>query len=139
MNTNQRFAVSIHALTLLASSQDALTSEAIADSVNTNPVVIRRAMASLRERGLVESKPGANGGWRLLRDPKQISLREVFCILEEGILAIHNHPNKHCRVGGNIKGVLKVVFASAQSEMEKALDKYTIADILNNVLTRAEK
>jgi predicted transcriptional regulator len=66
MNTNQRFSISIHALTLLAANE-ALTSEAIANSVDTNPVVIRRTMASLREHGLVESKPGANGGWRLLR------------------------------------------------------------------------
>ena len=63
MNTNQRFSISIHALTLLAANSTPLTSEMIAGSVDTNPVVIRRTMAGLRERGLVESKPGAHGGW----------------------------------------------------------------------------
>ena len=137
MNTNLRFAISIHALTLLASSNDLLTSEAIAMSVHTNPVVVRRTMASLREHGLVESKPGANGGWRLLRDPGQIRLCEVFRSLEsEEVLAIHSNPDKYCRVGGHIRETLSSIFTFAQQEMENALDRYTIADVLDDVLAR---
>jgi Rrf2 family protein len=139
MNANQRFAVSIHALTLLATSTEPLTSKAIADSVDTNPVVIRRTMASLRENGLVESKPGAKGGWHLLRKPNKIGLYDVYRSLEaEDILAIHAHPSKHCRVGGHIKETLGGIFSSAQVEMEKALGKYTIADVLEDVLARGK-
>ena len=139
MNTNQRFAISIHALTLLASSNEPLTSEAIADSVDTNPVVIRRTMASLREHGLVASKSGANGGWLLLHKPKQIALCEVYRSLEhDDVLSIHGHPSKTCRVGAHIKDVLGEVFTSAQKEMENALGKYTIADVLEDVLARAK-
>jgi Rrf2 family protein len=137
MNTSLRFAISIHALTLLASADKPLTSQAIAASVDTNPVVIRRMMASLRENGLVESKPGAKGGWRLLRKPNKIGLYEVYRSLEsEGILAIHPHPDKHCRVGGHIKETLGGIFSDAQTEMEKALGRYTVADVLKDVLTR---
>ena len=140
MNTNQRFAISIHALTLLAANNDPLTSEMIASSVDTNPVVIRRTMASLREQGLVDSKSGAHGGWRLLRDPKQIGLREVYRSLsEEDVLSIHSHPNKYCPIGGNITGVLQTVFDDAQSEMEKALGRYTVADILKDVRKKANQ
>jgi len=134
MNTNQRFAISIHALTLLAANEKPLTSEAIASSVDTNPVVIRRTMASLREYGLVKSKSGAHGGWRLLREPKQIVLRDIYRSLsEEDILSIHGHPNKYCPIGGKITGVLRAVFSDAQSEMENALGKYTVADVLAGV------
>lgn len=134
MNTNQRFAISIHALTLLASSKDPLTSEMIASSVDTNPVVIRRMMASLREYGLVKSKPGAHGGWRLMREPQQIGLSEVYqCLSEDDVLSIHSHPNKDCPIGGKIKGVLHKVFGEAQVGLEKALGTHTIADILEDV------
>jgi Rrf2 family protein len=137
MNTNQRFAISIHALTLLASSKDPLTSEMIASSVDTNPVVIRRMMANLREHGLVKSKPGAHGGWRLLREPKKIGLSEVYqCLSEDDVLSIHSHPNKYCPIGGKIKGVLQKVFDEAQVELEKALDNHTVADILADVRTQ---
>ncbi len=140
MNTNLRFAISIHALTLLASSKDPLTSNAIAQSVNTNPVVVRRTMANLREHGLVESRPGTHGGWKLLREPRQIRLCEVYRSLEpEAILAIHANPDKYCRVGGHIKGTLTSVFTAAQAEMEHALDRYTIADILEDVLARGNR
>jgi Rrf2 family protein len=140
MGTNLRFAISVHALALLASSRDPLTSEAIAMSVNTNPVVVRRTMASLREHGLVESKPGKNGGWRLLREPSQIHLCEVYRSLgQEDVLAIHPRPNKDCRIGGQIKDTLMVVFADAQVQMENTLDRYTIADVLNDVLARGNR
>lgn len=134
MNTNQRFAISIHALTLLASSGNPLTSEMIASSVDTNPVVIRRMMANLREHGLVRSKSGAHGGWRLLREPQKIGLSEVYqCLGEDALLSIHSHPNKFCPIGGKIKGVLQNVFDEAQAELENALDSHTIADILADV------
>jgi Rrf2 family protein len=138
MNTNQQFAMCIHALTLLAASEKPLTSKAIASSVDTNPVVIRRAMASLREHGIVSSKPGAHGGWHLSRKPKQIALCDIYRSLGEGnVLAIHDHPSKHCAVGKNIRGALQAVFGEAQIEMEKALGRHTIADVLKDVQARA--
>lgn len=140
MNTNQRFAISIHALTLLAANDEPLTSEAIASSVDTNPVVIRRTMASLREHGLVESKSGANGGWRLAREPKKIGLSEVYRSLDEvKVLSVHSHPNKLCPIGGNITSVLQTVFDDAQSEMEKVLGEYTVADVLRDVRRKASR
>ena len=140
MNTNRRFAVSLHILTLLAASDGLLTSEAIADSVDTNPVVIRRTLANLRHHGLVESRPGANGGWRLLNSPKRIRLCEVYRMMgQEAVLALHSHPNKHCRVGAHIKAALTDVFTVAQTELENALDEFTIEDVLNKVLVRGGK
>jgi Rrf2 family protein len=134
MNTDQRFAISVHALTLLASSAEPLTSAAIANSVDTNPVVIRRTMASLREHGLVGSKPGAHGGWHLLRKPKQIALCDVYRSLgADDLLSIHKHPNKHCPIGGKITTPLKRIFNQAQIELENSLGKHTVADILADV------
>src|SRR3990170_6314498 len=122
MNTNQRFAVSLHILTLLAASDGQLTSETIASSVNTHPVVIRRTLANLRQQGLVESRPGANGGWRLLNSPKQIRLCAVYRMMcREGVFTLHSHPNIHCRVGAHIQAALTDVFTVAQTEMENAL------------------
>src|SRR4051812_12344668 len=128
--TNQRFSVSIHILTILAASQDTpVTSEAIATSVDTNPVVIRRTMSRLRASGLVDSRPGACGGWKLAKHPQQISLCEVFhAVGSEDVLAIHDHPNADCQIGGKIKVPLGKVFNRAQQALETTLDQFTIAD-----------
>lgn len=138
MNVNQQFSVSIHALTLLAASTAPLTSEMIAGSVDTNPVVIRRAMAGLRERGLVESKPGVHGGWRLKRRPGDISLRDIYLSLQdENVFFMHEHPNPDCPIGGNIQPVLRKVFDDAQDAAASLLGRVTIADVLADVRARS--
>ena len=149
MNSNQQFSVSCHILAILAISPEAaVTSETISLSVDTNPVVIRRIMAHLRQHGLVESRSGANGGWRLTRPASMLSLREVYQAVSpkqepglfhhETVLALHQHPNPDCLIGGHIQEALGSVFNEAQMAMEQALDRFTVADVLAETLHRAE-
>lgn len=135
--TNQRFAVSVHILTLLAANaENILTSEAIAISVNTNPVVIRRTMSHLRQHGLVDSRPGTSGGWRLVRPADQINLGEIYRVVShEDVLSMHSHPNPECMVGGNIQESLGAVFGKAQMALQTELDKFTVADILQDIVS----
>ena len=139
--SNQRFSVSIHILTILAASQNVpVTSEAIAVSVATNPVVIRRTMSRLRICGLVDSRSGASGGWKLAKQPGQISLCEVFqAVNSEAVLPVHEHPNAECQIGGNIKQSLSKVFDRAQDSLEATLAQFTIADVLEDVMTSEAK
>ena len=135
MQTNQQFAVSVHVLTVLAAYPDKpVTSETIAESVDTNPVVIRRVMGHLRKHGLVDSRPGTSGGWRLRRQAAEISLSEVYRIVShEDVLGMHSHPNPDCPIGSQIQGALGPIFGAAQTAMETALEQYTVADVLEEV------
>jgi DNA-binding IscR family transcriptional regulator len=54
------------------------TSEQIAKMISTNPVVVRRMMAGLRERGIVSSEKGHGGGWQLAQPLTGITLRDVY-------------------------------------------------------------
>lgn len=139
MHTNTRFSVAIHILTLLVRDQDEpVTSDFIAGSVNTNPVVIRRVLGYLRNHKLVESQPGAGGGWRLLRSPADITLRDVYQAVEAGkVLNIHERPSPRCPVGRNIQPVLEATFQPAQASLEAALAHTTIADIVRDIQLRA--
>ena len=70
---SSKLSVGIHMLTIFALKPgESLTSEFIADSVNTNPVVIRRLLGSLRDAGIVESRTGVGGGWSLLVNPERV-------------------------------------------------------------------
>ena len=141
MNTNHQFAVSCHILAVLAAYPNAaVTSETIAQSVDTNPVVIRRIMAHLRQHGLVDSRPGASGGWRLVRPASELSLREVYlAVSHETVLVMHQHPNPDCPIGGNIQNVLGSVFDDAQAALEQALDKFSVATVLENTLQKKKQ
>jgi Rrf2 family protein len=103
MHTSSRFAVAVHTLVYLASRNndtDSITSDMIAQSVNTNPVVIRRILGTLRESNLVTSQSGASGGWYLKRKPDTISLCEIYRALEsEPLFAMPPRPgNISCEI-----------------------------------------
>ena len=63
MAQNCRFAFAVHVLSALAlAPEGALNSEQLAQTVNTNPVVIRRLLLDLREAKLIETQRGPGGG-----------------------------------------------------------------------------
>lgn len=135
--SSSRFAVATHILTLLAlKGREPVTSEMLAASVNTNPVVIRRTMAGLREAGLVISQPGTGGGWRLVGAPGSITLREVFRAVETpGVLALpQKSPNASCPVGRTICDTLGGLFHDAEAAMIERLARVTIADVLRDAV-----
>ena len=80
MLSSSRFVVAIHALSVLArsASKGPVCSSAIADSVHTNPVVIRRLMAELEKAKLVRSIAGRSGGFALDRTATGITLADIY-------------------------------------------------------------
>jgi DNA-binding IscR family transcriptional regulator len=75
----------------MAERKGPATSEVLAKAMGTNPVVIRRIMAGLRERGYVRSEKGPGGGWTLACDLSAVTLREIYVALgEPSLLAIGN-------------------------------------------------
>jgi DNA-binding IscR family transcriptional regulator len=141
MNNSSRYTVAIHVLTLLAyCGPNPLTSEFISGSVNTNPVVIRRLLASLRAAKLVSSQGGPGGGWQLLKDPKQITLRDVLIVVEGGsIFPLHSSaPNPRCPVGRTIQSLLVGPFLSAQDAMEQDLNRTTIGALVKRAKASSE-
>jgi Rrf2 family protein len=107
----------------------------MAQSVNTNPVVVRRIMGSLRDAGLVASQAGPGGGWRLLRAPEEITLLDIFTVVEGEIqFGLHARPtNAFCPVGANMPHILAGHFRDAEAAMERYLDQVTLADVLREV------
>ncbi|MEU2683875.1 Rrf2 family transcriptional regulator [Streptomyces hygroscopicus] len=137
MGLSSRSAVAIHALTMLARWSDrSLTSAEIADSLASNPVLVRRILGSLRNAGLVWSTEGRGGGWSLARAPRDITLYDAYAAVEEGrILSRHAHPpSEACEVGRNISALIEVEFRDAERAMEERLGRTTIAHLLRRVL-----
>lgn len=139
---SSRVAVAVHVLAYLAWKRDeASTSERIAGSVNTNPVVVRRIIGALRNAGMVSVQPGVGGGAQLAREPGEISLLDVYRAVEDRdeLFSLHPQPpSQHCSIGGNIQSVLQGVFCRAKSAMEDVLAGVTIDDVGREVHERAE-
>jgi Rrf2 family protein len=135
-----RFGVAVHiiALTLIGNGWlmgERATSERMAQSVNTNPVVVRRIMGSLRDAGLVASQGGPGGGWKLLRPPEDTTLLDIFTAVEGEVqFGLHARPaNAFCPVGASMPHILAGHFRDAEAAMERYLDQVTLADVLQEV------
>jgi Rrf2 family protein len=136
MKSSCRFAMAVHALTVLAYKDgDRVTSGFLAASVNTNPVVIRRLLLALQEAKLVETRKGAGFGSRLSRSPARINLAEIFRAVEdhEPFVLPPRKPNQECPVGHCIQAELNRVFSSAREALQEELARTTLADILKDV------
>ena len=137
MKISSQFSVAVHILILIEYGKDRLcTSEFIASSVNTNPVVIRRIMGKLKKAGLIEIKSGT-GGAKLLKVPKEISLFDVYqagnVVTEGELFNIHSKANGECPVGAKIQSVLEIFLNRAQEAMENVLKEVTLQDLLNTI------
>ena len=136
MSTSSRFAVAVHVLTLMAWADDEpLKSEQVAESVNTNPVVIRRMLCELAESKLVVSQSGSMGGTKLARDPEDITLLDIYQAVENrGVFSLHRHPpSRNCPVGVNIGSVLNDVLDEVDSAVERVLANITIKDVVSRL------
>src|ERR1041384_6040048 len=136
MSTNSRFAVAVHVLSLMAwAGEEPLKSEQVAESVNTNPVVIRRMLLDLAQAGLVVSQTGSLGGSRLATDPAKTTLLDVYQALEcGGVFSLHRQPpSRDCPVGVNIETVLGEVLLEVDSAVERVLQNITINDVVRRL------
>jgi len=137
---NSRFAVAIHILALLDASKEMhTTSEFLAQSIGTNPVVVRRIAKLLEHAGLIEIRAGV-GGSELRKPLAQIRLLDVYRAVEgveaNDLFAIHEHPHPACPVGAHIQATLEETFAEAQRAMEGVLQQQTMADITEGLAQR---
>ena len=136
MRTSCRFAMAVHVLAVLGyKAGNRATSELLAGSVNTNPVVIRRLLRALQEARLIDTCKGAGAGSCLSRSPGRINLAEVFRAVEadEPFAMPPGKPNQACPVGQCIQAAIAQVFASARKALERDLAKTTLADVLRSV------
>ena len=118
-----------------------MTSEAIASCLGTNPVVVRRTMAFLREAGIVSSERGHAGGWRIASDLSALTLRQLHEALgEPAILAIGNrNENPSCLVEQSVNAALEEAFADAEALLLDRLAHVTLADLAADFSRRHAK
>ena len=136
MAANSRMTIAVHALAWMALAQRrgqaVLTSDQVAASVNTNPVIIRRSLGDLGRAGLVHVRHGAGAGWSLARPPEEITLLDVYdAVGQESPFGLHHtEPNLECPVGKGIRPTLSVIYEGVEQALRRELDRTSIADVL---------
>ena len=133
MLSSSRFIVAIHALSVLArhAHKGPVCSTAIATSVDTNPVVIRRLMAELEKAKLVRATAGRSGGFELERNAEGITLADIYQAVEdETVFRMHKtDPNSKCPVACQMGKILGAPLRAAESALSTSLAMTTLHDV----------
>jgi len=138
MQISSRFTIALHIFTCVDVFKDEykVTSDFLAGSINTNPVVIRKILTQLRNAGLITVARGT-GGVMPTRPLSDISFYDVYQAIEPvengDLFHFHEAPNPECPVGRNIHGLLDGKLKAIQSAMEDEMKKYTIEDLREGI------
>jgi DNA-binding IscR family transcriptional regulator len=121
----------LHILLHLAEQQGPVTSEVLARAMATNPVVIRRIMAGLRDQGYVRSEKGHGGGWTLACDLSAITLRDIYAALgSPSLLAMGNRTEAPgCLVEQAVNAALNQAFHDAEALLLARFGEVTLATL----------
>jgi DNA-binding IscR family transcriptional regulator len=128
----------LHVLLHMSERNEPATSETLAKAMDTNPAVIRRIMAGLRDQGLVRSEKGHGGGWTLSCDFSKVTLRDVYAALgSPSLLAIGNRTEApDCLIEQSVNATLGQAFRDAESVLLSRLGDVTLAMLSVDVRRR---
>lgn len=131
MKKDSRLSSVLHALLHMAEHKGPVTSDTLARCLGTNPVVVRRTMAYLREANIVTSERGHAGGWRIHADLGAVTLRQLHEALgEPAMFSIGNrNKNPECLVEQSVNAALESTFAEAEALLLKRFSEITLADL----------
>lgn len=137
MNRDGRFPRVLHVLIHMALRERVMSSVEIAQMLTTNPVVVRRMLAGLRDGGFVETSKGPGGGWRVVKSLEAMTLRDIFDALDRpGINVSHatqDHPA--CPVEAAVNVALADVDNAVTDMMLTSYAATTLADIAHAAKT----
>ena len=141
---SSRFTVALHIFTCVEvfKGNYKVTSDFLAGSINTNPVIIRKILAQLKNAGLITVARGT-GGIAVNRPLEEITFYDVYQAIEPvengDLFHFHEAPNTECPVGRNIHALLDSKLKAIQHSMEEEMRKYTLADLktgMQNILAK---
>src|SRR5258708_28601215 len=136
MATNSRMASAVHIMSFVAHAGDEGTSsEAIAKSLQTNPVVVRKILKLLERAGLVALRQGRHGGVGLRRSAARITLGQIYKAVESenGVFAKRSQVHDRSVVACAMKRRLGPIFNAPNDAFEPALSKTSLAELVRDV------
>ena len=128
MRKDSRLSRVLHALVHLDATDTPVTSTKMAEMLMTNPVVVRRTMALLRDKGYVQSSKGHKGGWVLAMPLHNITLLDIHQALGEASLFTIGLTDEHtqCTIEKAVNKALKSVMDEAESLMLNRFGEVTL-------------
>ena len=137
MQISSRFTIAVHIFMCINifEKDHKITSDFLADSIQVNPVVIRRLLSQLKAAGLVRVQRGS-GGASMAKPLDQITFLDIYravdCVEEGALFHFHENPNPNCPVGRNVHRVLDGRLKQIQDAMEREMAGITLESVMKD-------
>ena len=121
----------LHVLIHMADHEGPLTSDAIAEMLDTPAAMVRRMMGGLRAHGIVASSKGHGGGWRLTQPLAEITMLDIYEALgAPAIFALAPaSENQTCLVEQAVDARLRGAFERAAGALREELRATNLAQV----------
>lgn len=123
------------AMICLARKDDGTTSTIgeIAASENIPPRVLERILLQLKNRGFLSSERGKTGGYRLAREPREISLLDIVLVFEGSVSMLScvcRERYRHCEFcKDELSCPIRSTFSAVYSHTVDILRSTTLYDL----------
>lgn len=138
MQISTKFTIAVHILaaTRFFEKDHKITSQFLASSIGSNPVIIRNIMTQLQEAGIIDVKRGP-GGITITRSLSEITFLDIYKAVEtnsgDDLFRFHENPNLQCPVGRNIHNALDKSFAEIRDEFERELASHDMQEVFDRI------
>ena len=131
----------LHVLLHMAQQDRPATSEVLAKAMRTNPVVLRRTMAGLRDQGFVRSEKGHGGGWTLACDLSKVTMRDIYMALgKPALFAFGNRSDApDCLVEKTVNANLNQAFLEAEQGLMTRFGEITLSKLSADLQSRVKQ
>lgn len=133
------FIIAVHALVYLGHVEDYVSSEQLAKNICANPARIRKVMSQLRNKGFIETKEGKLGGYKISKDPRTITLKDIASALNSSFAKPtwkSEDFDKNCLISTHMKDIMDSLGQEMDKILYKFLEQISIKEIENKILRK---
>jgi Rrf2 family protein len=114
----------------LAQVEDGLVKgERIAQAQSIPLKFLENILIDLRHAGIVHAQRGAEGGYRLARDPSEVTLGEVIRAVEGPLASVRGEPPEAVSYEGAAEN-LQTVWIAVRASLRSVLDDLTLSEVV---------
>lgn len=126
-------------LTVAAEAEDGgrlVTRDELAEAQAIPPPFLEAILRQLRQAGIVTSRRGSEGGFRLARPAASVTVADVVRALDGPLAAVRGDRPEHAAYSGPAER-LQDVWVATRAALRSVLDEVTLEDIAHDALPPA--
>ena len=139
MRVTAKVDYAVRAAMVLARASDAGTGPMKGEKIGADQQIpvkyLENILSELRQSGLVRSQRGADGGYWLAKDPRDVAIADIIRAVEGPLATVRGERAEQLDYGDD--RTLQVMWIAVRASLRSVLEKVTLADVVSAKLPRS--